>query len=261
MNPKRFQWRSLKTRVTLFTLIIFVISIGSLTFYISRLLQDDMQRALGEQQFATVSFIAAQVNDELSHRLAAVELIAKQIDAPLMGNPTALQALLEQRPLLQVLFNGGIFITAPDGTAIASLPQSVGRVGSNYMDRDSVALALKEGKTVISRPVIGKKLGAPLFTMAAPVRDAHGKTTGTLVGVVDLGRPNFLDKITQNRYGQTGGYLLIAPQHNLIVTATDKSRIMQPLSVPGLNAMHDRHMQGYEGFGVAVNARGVGRIF
>jgi hypothetical protein len=74
--------RSLKTRVTLFTLAIFVVSIWALVFYISQLLRNDMQRVLGEQQFATVSFIAAQVNDELSDRLAALEQIAKQIARP-----------------------------------------------------------------------------------------------------------------------------------------------------------------------------------
>jgi sensor histidine kinase regulating citrate/malate metabolism len=224
MSSRLFQWSSLKTRVTLFTLVFFVLSIGSLTFYISHLLKDDMQRVLGDQQFATASFIAAEVNDELRDRLAALELVAKLIDANLMGNPVALQARLEQRSILQSLFNGGIFVTGSDGTAIASIPLSVERVGINYMDRDSVAISLKEGKTVISRPVIGKKLGAPLFTIAAPIRDAHGKVTGTLVGVVDLGRPNFLDKITDSGYGKTGGYLLVAPQHNLFVTATDKSR-------------------------------------
>lgn len=32
---------------------------------------------------------------------------------------------------------------------------------------------------------------------------------------------------------------------------------MQPLPAPGLNAMHDRYMQGHEGFGVAINSRGI----
>jgi PAS domain S-box-containing protein/hemerythrin-like metal-binding protein len=257
MNVKLFQWHSLKTRVTLFTLLIFVISIWSLTFYISRLLKDDMQRVLGDQQFATVSFIAAQVNDELSDRLAALEQIAKHIDSHLMGNPATLQTRLEQRPILQSLFNGGIFVTGPDGTAIADIPLSASRIGTNYMDRESVSIPLKEGKTVIGRPAMGKKLGAPIFSMVAPIRDAQNKVIGALVATVNLGKPNFLDKITQSRYGQTGGYLLIAPQHKLFVTATDKSRIMQPLPAPGSNAMHDRYMQGYEGFGLAVSSRGV----
>ncbi|MEI7431282.1 MAG: PAS domain S-box protein, partial [Betaproteobacteria bacterium] len=257
MSSKFFKWRSLKTRVTLVTLVIFVISIWSLTFYISRLLRDDLQRVLGEQQFATASFIAAQVNDELNERLVALEKIVEQIDTRLMGDRAALQARLEQRPLLQLLFNGGIFITGIDGTAIADVPLSAGRVGINYIDRESVSIPLKEGKTVIGRPAMGKALGAPIFSMVAPIRDAQGKVIGALVATVNLGKPNFLDKITQSHYGKTGGYLLIAPQHNLFVTATDKSYVMQPLPSPGINAMHDRYMQGYEGFGVATNSRGV----
>jgi diguanylate cyclase (GGDEF)-like protein/PAS domain S-box-containing protein len=80
---------------------------------------------------------------------------------------------------------------------------------------------------------------------------------GTLVGTINLGKPNFLDKIAQGQYGKTGGYLLNAPQHRLIVTASDKSRIMQPHPAPGVNPMLDRYMLGYEGYGIAVNARGV----
>ncbi len=257
MSAKLLRWRSLKTRLPLFTLAIFVIGIWSLTFYISRLLKDDMQRVFGEQQFATVSFVAAQVNDELAERLAALEQIARQIDARLMGKPAALQAKLEQRPLLQSLFNGGVFVAGRDGTAIAEVPLSAARLGNNYMDRESVSIPLKEGKTMIGRPAMAKQLGSPMFSMAAPIRDAQGKVIGALVATVNLGKANFLDKVTQSRYGQTGGYLLIAPQHKLIVTATDKIRIMRTVPAPGINAMHDRYMQGFEGFGAAVSSHGV----
>jgi PAS domain S-box-containing protein/hemerythrin-like metal-binding protein len=107
---------------------------------------------------------------------------------------------------------------------------------------------------------MGKKLGAPIFSMVAPIRTTQGKVIGTLVGTVNLGTPNFLDKIAAGRYGVTGGYLLIAPQHKLFVTATDKSRVMQPVPAPGINPMHDRYMNGYEGYGLAINSRGVTEV-
>lgn len=248
---------SFKTRVTLFTLGILVLSLWTLSLFASRMLQTDMQRFLGEQQFQAISFVAAQVNDELADRLAALELVANEIDAPLMGDPAALQARLTQRPLLQIMFNGGVFATDANGTAIADVPLSAGRIGTNYIDRDSVSVPLKTGKTVIGRPAMGKKLGAPIVSIVAPIRHTNGTVMGTLVATVNLGKPNFLDKITQDRYGQTGGYLLIAPQHRLIVTATDKSRMMQPLPPPDVNTMHDRYMRGFEGYGIAVNAAGV----
>lgn len=116
---------------------------------------------------------------------------------------------------------------------------------------------LRDGKPVISRPLLGKKRKLPLVSVVVPLLDAQGRVIGVLTGVTDLDKPNFLDKIAQSRYGQTGGYLLMAPQHGVFVTAADKSRIMQPLPVPGSNAMHDRYMQGFEGYGVAVNSRGV----
>jgi diguanylate cyclase (GGDEF)-like protein/PAS domain S-box-containing protein len=260
MKPHFSERHSFKTRVTLFTLGIFVISLWSLSFYASHMLQVDMQRVLGQQQFQAVSFVAAQINNELSDRQAALELIAKEIDAHLIGNPAALQARLEQRPLLQNLFNGGVFATDTQGTAIADVPLSAGRIGTNYLDRESVSVPLKEGKTVIGRPAMGKKLGAPIFSIVAPIRNDAGVVIGTLLGTINLGKPNFLDKITQGQYGQTGGYLLNAPQHQLIVTASDKSRSMQRLPAPGINTMHDRYMLGFEGYGIAVNAAGVDEL-
>ena len=254
----RVPWQqSLGTRATVITLAVFVVSLWALSFHVSLLLRQDMQRVLGEQQFQTVSAIAAEVNAGLNDRRLALEHIAKQIDERQVGNPAALQTLLAQQPILQLMFNGGIFATDANGTAIADVPLSAGRIGTNYIDRESVSVPLKTGKTVIGRPAMGKKLGAPIFSIVAPLRNAAGSVVGTLVATINLGLPNFLDKTTQGHYGKTGGYLLMAPQHQLIVTATDKSRIMQPLPAAGQNTMHDRYMQGFEGFGVAVSSRGV----
>ncbi|TSA06035.1 MAG: EAL domain-containing protein [Comamonadaceae bacterium] len=249
--------RSLKTRVTLFTLTIFVLGVWALTFFASRMLQGDMQRLLGEQQFSTVSVLAQNVNDRLTDRLRAVNAIADQIDADLLVHKAMLQTRLEERPILSIMFNAGTFITGVDGVAIASLPVSAGRIGVNYLDRDFIVAALKEGRASVGQPVMGKQLKSPVIVIAAPIRDRQGKVIGALAGVTDLGQPNFLDQITYNRYGQSGGYLLNARKERLIVTATDKTRIMQPLPPVGVNPLLDRYMQGFEGYGLSVNSRGV----
>jgi len=69
MDLNIFPWRSLKTRVTVVVLAVFFIGIWSLAFYASRMLREDMLRVLGEQQFSTVSLLAAHVNEELDSRL------------------------------------------------------------------------------------------------------------------------------------------------------------------------------------------------
>ena len=249
-------WQSLKTRVTVFTLAVFVLSIWSLSFYLSHSLQADMARLLGEQQLSVVTAVAKEINDNLIDRQQALENIAKQMDADLIGNPQALQTLLEQRPLLPLLFNAGAWVAGPDGTAIASWPHSANRLGVNYMDRDFMVASLKEGKSVIGQPVMGRQLKSPVVAMSVPVRGPKGEVIGAFVGVTDLGKPSFLDKVTQNPYGKAGGYLLVSPQARQIITATDKRRIMEVLPSPGVNPFVDRNIAGYEGYSLLVNALG-----
>jgi diguanylate cyclase (GGDEF)-like protein/PAS domain S-box-containing protein len=251
------QWRSLNTRVTLFTLLIFVTSIWSLAFYASQILHKDMERLSGEQQLSTVRYVAAQVNDEFKERILGLELIAGAIDASLLVNPVRLQSFLENRFVLHSLFNGGSFITRTDGIAIASYPAGLGRVGNSFGDLEHVSAALNEGKATVSRPRIGRTLGAPVVSIAVPIRDARGKVMGAFIGVTDLSQPNFLDKITSNTYGKTGGYLLVAAKYRLVVTATDKSRVMDPLPAPGVMPQVDRFIEGFDGPVVLTNPRGV----
>ncbi len=257
MNREVSPWNSLRTRATAFTLAVFVLGIGALSLYTSRMLKEDMQRVLGEQQFSVVTVVANDVNDNLTERLQALETLAKEMDAVMLGRPAAVQARLDQRPILQLLFNGGVMVAGTDGTVMAEVPLSAQRVGINYMDSDYMAAALTEGKSAMGLPVMGKQLKTPIFCMGVPVRDTRGKVIGAIVGVVDLGMPSFLDKIAQNPYGKTGGYVLIAARARLVVTATDKSRVMQPLPAAGINPWVDRFANGYEGSAVAPNPKGV----
>lgn len=254
---KSFPWKSLKTRVTLFTLAIFVVGIWTLAFYASKMLREDMERLLGEQQFSTVSLVASDVDSELTELLHSLEAAAKVIAPTAQNNPAALQELLAGGLLLQQLFNGGAFATRQDGIVIADFPLSAERTGVNYLDRDFIAAALIEGKSTIGRPVMGKKLKAPVIAMTAPIRDPEGKVIGALTGVINLGTANFLDRITENRYGKTGGYMLVAAQHRLVITPTDKDRVMEVLPASGINLVIDRFIAGYEGHLVFVNPAGI----
>ena len=247
---------SLKTRITIATLLIFLAGMWSLSLYASRMLQQDMERLLGEQQFTTVTYVAATLNVDIDDRIKALEQIARAIDAALIDNPIALQRFLDQRFVLHTRFNAGVLAYGPDGTAIAESPLSTERIGRNFMDRDYIVGAIKEGRSTISRPLVGRTAGAPVLVMAAPIRDAEGKIIGALSGVTNLSRPSFLDRISENRYGKTGGYLVIDRTSRLIIAATDKSRLMDPMPPPGMVPAIDRFQQGFEGPLVYTNSHG-----
>jgi diguanylate cyclase (GGDEF)-like protein/PAS domain S-box-containing protein len=257
MISKIFPAHSISIRVTLVTLIIFVASLWLLEIVTSRTLQHDMERVLGEQQFATVSLAASELSDEFRMRFLALDSFAAGITPSKMANAAALQTLLEQRPVFQNFFNAGTFVTGNDGTAIASLPVSAGRIGINYMDRVHVASALKEGKAIVSHPVIGKQLKVPVFAFSTPIRDTHNKIIGALIGVIDLTKPNFLDHLLSNGYGKEGGYIVTDPAQRLIVAATDKTRIMQNYPQAGTSAVTNRLIEGYEGVGKTTNFTGI----
>ncbi len=249
----RWLLRSLSTRVTLFTLLIFIISIWVQVFYARRILHEDMQRLLNDQQFSTATIVATDINQHLQDRLEALARIAASIPPSRFSHDDELQDLLEKNTLFQSLFNGGTFITQIAGTVTASVPRSAKRRGVNYIDSDFIAATLRSGKTMIGQPIMGRQLHAPIFVMTVPIKNQQGQIIGCLAGVINLGLPNFLDTIIGHRYGQTGGYLLIAPQQRLIVTATDKRLIMTHTPALGVSPLVDRFIQGDEGTGILVN--------
>jgi len=229
----------------------------SLPIYGAHLLRENIGIMLGEQQLSTVSLVANNIDLELANRFKALELDAKRIGPAMADNPAGLKSFFEGMPTIQSLFNGGIMIHSLDGTVIVDVPRSGRRIGVNYMDRAEVVAAIKEGNSTIGKPHLAKQLGNPEFAMAVPIRDPQGKVIGVLRGEINLSQPNFIDQINTNHYGKTGGYVLIAPQHRLVVSATDKSRIVQRLPAAGVNAMTDRFVQGYEGSIVGRNSLGV----
>ena len=124
--------RSLKTRVTLFSLLIFLTSVWSLAFFASQMLRADIQRQLGEQQFSTATILAAQINRELENRFDSMQRVAKRVNAAMFERPSALETLLDGHVILQSLFSGGVYFLRADGTVVAEGEAHKGRVGINY---------------------------------------------------------------------------------------------------------------------------------
>jgi hypothetical protein len=209
---------SLKTRITLATLTIFVVCIWMLTAYTSQSLRQDIERALGDQQFSTVSILADHIDRDLDERLRSLEIAARDITPAILGNAANLQTLLENRPILLQLFNAGVFATRLEGVAIADAPISLGRIGVDYMNDANSDFMVKvlNGNLTVSRPIEGKMLRVPVIPMGAPIRDPQRKVIGALIGVVNLSLPNFLNRIADNHYGKTGDYLVVAPQGRLV---------------------------------------------
>lgn len=257
MLSKQLPHLSLKTRITGIALALFLFGIWSVAIYATQMLRQDMTRLLGEQQYSVVSMVASQIQDELSRRTQALEVIAADITPELLEHPEKLQRFLENRTVLQSFFNAGTRVTNTKADVLASVPLTPERMGANYADRDYMISALSEGRTGIGRPVIGRVLKKPVVSIATPIRDKNKRIIGALAGSLALSENDFFDRIVHSTFGKSGGYLVISPEHGLIVLGSDPSRLMSSVPKPGSNEMHDRYMAGFEGYGVAVNSRGI----
>lgn len=249
--------RSLKTRITLFTLTTFVLGIWMLSFYANQKLQSDMTKQLGDRQLTIAALVAKQINHDLQERFEALQIIADGIGPISLDNPTAVQTLLDNRPLLERDFNAGAYVANLDGTAIASTPSAMQHIGVNYMHRDYLSAAIESGHWRVGRPVRNMLLNAPVIGMAVPIKNAQGEIIGAVAGLVNLGKSNFLDNIIETKYGRTGYYVLQDKKSRTIITNTGKNRVMEQQPAPGTNRLIDRHLQGYDETGISVNVDGV----
>ena len=258
MDARVVARRSLKTRVTVLTLLIFAASNWLLAFYAMRTLRAELQRFVSEQQMATTAAIADEINRALASRLTALGQAAAAIDGDAPDRSTASAAApLVWRPVLEGLFNGGVIAYRRDGRVGATLASSAtaarGRVGTS----DAVAAALADGKPTIGTPRISGNAEFPEFVMAVPIRDAGGAVIGAVAGTTDLNTPNFVQSMSQRGFDMAGGHVLIASRDRTVLTASDTNRGTATLPGPGVIPWIDRALQGGEGSAVYVNQDGV----
>jgi len=250
---------SLKTRITVVTMLIFLVGIWTLALYATQLQQKETKQLLSEQHFATASLIAAEIGHELIGRAEALKQMAGEIPQAGIARPAILPEFFAEHPVFTNLFNAGVMVVDVNGQAIADYPSSRERLGLNFMDRDYVAGALRENKVTVGAPVIAKKAKVPVFGMAAPLRDAQGKVIGALAGLIILGESNFLTRTIESGIGNDIklDYLIVSRKSRQIVVATDRSRNMERLPAPGVDPHIDQFIGGMEGTAVYVNRRGV----
>lgn len=250
-------WGSLKTRVIAMSMAILLVCIGTASLLASRVLREELVELVGQQQRSTVAVLAATTTRELRLRLDALEHSAAQVGSAGLPHVPSAQGLIAADRTGPTLFNRGLFLTGADGVVIAATPDAFPHLGKSHQNQVPIAAVLAGGEPQVGRLALSAQSGVPEIAMAVPVRTAQGQVIGALVGMTDLTAPNFLDAIVSRPYGETGGFLVVAPKQRLVITGTDKTRVLDPLPPEGQNAVIDRIVAGFDGTVVLTNPRGV----
>lgn len=253
----RFLPQSLKTRVTLLTLLIVVLSFLVLAFYSKYLLREELLLYTGQQQRSALNLLTSEVNLSLRNRLATLDTVALRVTPTMQQDPSALQAFLLEQSFLAGPFNGGARIWNRQGVLQADVQFLPDRLDSPALAPQELARVLQDGQPVIGQMQVHDTLKTAWFAMAVPVRSPQGEVVGALAGVVRLDQANFLSQLTSHRYGKTGNYFLVDASQRLIFATSDQERLLEVLPAPGVSPWIDRFMQGFEGTARVVNPKGV----
>jgi signal transduction histidine kinase len=83
--------------------------------------------------------------------------------------------------------------------------------------------------------------------------------TGFLGGGIDLLGENFLADLATVKIGKTG-YVYITDSNRIMIVHPDQNRIMKNAGLPGINKLHERALNGFEGSGETVNTSGIAML-
>jgi len=247
---ERFGSRSLYVRLTLFAALIVVLSTVVRLVVVTTLLDRDARKTAGENQFATATYIAKDVDARIRLRFDFLRLAAERFTDDSKGKASR---WLEDSLSYRLLFSGGLALYDPTGTLIAETA-TPGQQPASVAGQDWFAKALDSQGPLIAR--LYRAGDRPFMTMATAVRDSSGRPLALLTGTAGLIEDNFLKSVYEQKVGEAGSVLVVDPVANLLVTSSLGPKFLAPAAPPGINPLHDKGRSGFRGVGETVNADG-----
>lgn len=253
--------RSLKFRMTGVAVLLVLAATLIVTLMALTMAERDMKSVIGDQQYALLSTIAAQVDNQIDARKVLLASLADTIPPGAGSDPAAMRAFVERHPVARKEFlnlhvfnrKGELLHTEGDhaSTALALNPRS-----RAFLDG-----ALAGGKPVVSPPYKSVLTGLPSIIILHPVRNPQGEVTMLLGGSIDLANSDFLAQIGAQKPGLTG-YLFIMTRDGILLHHPDKKRLLQHINDrPGYNRATEMALEGFQGWTEAANKDGSEGIY
>lgn len=234
-------------RMILIVLGSLLLATVVITILVSRVVQNETRQVLLEQQKTISDMVVRRLSNALNERRYTLEVYTSMLhDGEKLLPLESIQKDLDNRIQLHRFFNGGLVVLNEQGVSIVDSPVVPGRVGIDFSDREHVLRVRESGKSVITRPLIGRGLNAPVFVIDAPIHTMDGRLLGFVFGVTRLSDDNLFMEISQEAFGDEASLLVIDPQLGLVVTASDQRQAMQSLPEAGIDPVIDNVLAGVE---------------
>jgi diguanylate cyclase (GGDEF)-like protein len=219
---------NLSKKVALTALLLFCIGFLPLLIFTTAKLEDNITQLLSDQQFASTTFVASDIEQKILLRMQALQDIANNLPIEKINEPVAISEYLSRRIAIYRLYSGGVFVMGMDGAAIADHPKLEGRAYADFSEYEYFKDVVKTGLPAIGKPRTGRFSHQLGVTIAVPVKNAEGDLVAVLAGVIGLGDSTVFDN-AKARIGKTGKYLLVSVRDELIFTDPDNMHNMMQL--------------------------------
>lgn len=247
-----FGGRSLYVRLTLYAILVIVLSTIARILFVTTVLDRDARHTAADNQLATATYIARDIDARLRLRLDFLHLTADLFSG---GSKSDDRRWLDGNLSYRLLFPAGLALYDSAGALIAETSAPGGQPVS-VAGQDWVAKALASADPIIAGLYRAKADSHPVMTMAAAVRDASGRPIALVTGTADLLADNFLRPVYEQKIGELGSVLVVDPAANMLVTSSLGPKVLVPAAAPGVNPLHDKGRGGFRGVGETVNAQG-----
>src|SRR5450830_1892106 len=255
-----FRQFSLRTQVGLAAGLVLSLALLAQAFLLFSAARDELKQSLSGQLDVLVNQVATELDDKVLLRVVMLEAMASKIPLDTLKSDKAVERYFSDSPSLYTLIDD-FYLFSPEGILKVDWPIAPGRRGLDMTERDYIQGVIKEGKTTISKPILGKATKHPIVVIAVPIRNAEGKLMGILGGVVNLQKSHLLDPLFSTHVGQTGYFYLVGSQR-VTIMHPDRNRVLKPISTPGTNPALDRALKGeFEGTVESINSSGLHGLF
>lgn len=236
----RYRRLGLRSRILLLLLPLLLLIAGMVFERVDAMLAAELEQSAKARLRTSAHHAAAHIAEEIQLRVSALELLGRELRPPAITDAKSALRTLTRHPITTLLFSSGLVVADKDARIVADYPHLYSRSGAPVTDPGLLRSLAAGEPYALGTPGIGTYTRKPRVLLGVPLRDDRRTLQGLLLGVISLDDEDVFAAVDQFDQGETDYAMVISPRHRLLVVASDKSRMLQPLPAPGVDAQLDR---------------------
>lgn len=235
------KWAStLKFRIVLLAVLTGILSAAGTAYVVLHRVEASIARVVLTSAREDRERAASMLGSKVAVLQQAVSAVAARLPPDGWTHPSAMGQFLLDKAALISLFNS-VFAADAQGHIVARVEGgALSKVLPSVADRDYFLRAMSSDRPVISAPILGKILKAPIIIVAVPVVDRDGRHIGVVGGSLALQSTALFDEL-RARTQDGNARDMVIDRAGRILAHEDPARLMQRAEEePGLRGViHD----------------------